>query len=102
MSVSQERKFFRIIILLVLLSLLWILFAPGSGLLSFFTKRAELNSLEKETALLSDANNTLQNEIDRLQDDPLYLEKVARSKFDMLKENERIYDFSKETKKKKN
>jgi len=39
----------------------------------------------------------IQAEIDGLQDDPEYLEEVARKEYGLLKKNERVYDFSKDS-----
>lgn len=96
MSTGQERRFIRIVFVFLLLSILWVFFAPGAGLLSLFTKKARLNKLENETARMEEENRVLQKDIDRLLNDPAYLEKVARNKFKLLKENEKVYDFSRE------
>lgn len=99
MSTNQERRYLRIIFILVVMSLLWILFAPGAGLFSFFTKRGELKDIEKETTLMEVENKTLEKDIENLLHDPEYLEEVARKDFELLKKNEKVYDFSKEDKK---
>ncbi len=97
----QEGRVIKIIIALVLLALLWILFAPGSGVVSLISKRSELKKLEQDTAKIEQQINELQNDIDRLHNDPEYLEDIARREFGLLKKNETVYDFSKEQTEKK-
>lgn len=85
----------KIIAALLVLAVLWILFAPGSGLVTYMTKRSELKKLEQETAKISEENSNLQKDIERLQNDPEFLERIARKDHGLLKKNERIFDFSK-------
>jgi cell division protein FtsB len=40
------------------------------------------------------SNEELRLEIERLQNDRAYLERIAREEHGMLKENERVFDFS--------
>ena len=46
-------------------------------------------------------NKEISEAIERLQSDEEYLEQVAREEHGMLKENEMVFDFGKEKKKKK-
>jgi len=94
-SPRQQGCLFKLIFALALAAVLWILFSPGTGLLSLMRHRAELGRLQEKTAELEKENNDLQKEIDRLQNDPGYLEKVARKEYGLLKKNERVFDFSK-------
>jgi cell division protein FtsB len=48
-----------------------------------------------ENKRLAEENKALQKEIDRLQDDPAFLEEKARKEYGMLKENEVLYIFKK-------
>lgn len=84
----------KIVLVLLLFALLWIVFAPGSGVVALMSKRSELAKRQKETAQIQQQIEDLQSHIDRLQNDPLYLEDVARKDFGLLKKNERVYDFS--------
>ncbi len=94
-SPKQERLFYRIVAFLVLIALLWIVFAPGSGLFGYYRSRAKLTQLQNDVSLLEKENSQLRTENDRLRNDPVYLEKIAREKYNLLKKNERVFDFSK-------
>lgn len=96
-SQEQGRKL-KIILALVLVAVMWIIFSPGTGLLSLMGQRSELTQLQQKTAELEKENSELQAEIDRLQNDTEYLEEVARKEYGLLRKNERVFDFSKSSK----
>ena len=91
----QQLWLRRAIGLLVLFALAWLLFFPGSGLLTIFSKREEVQALQAETEHLEKDNAHLQEGIDKMKNDPAHLEEVARRDFGLLKPNERVYDFAK-------
>jgi len=94
LSPAQENQLIKIIFILLAAAFLWILFAPGSGVVTLLGKRSELKKLQQETAEIEQQVNTLQKDIDRLENDPAYLEDIARRDYDLLKKNEKVYDFS--------
>jgi len=100
-SAEEKVRVKKIIALIVVISFLWLFFAPGLGIVSYMKKKAELKRVENEATELKKANVKLQEEIDKLLTDPVYLEKLAREKYDLLKPNEKVYDFSKKSKKSK-
>lgn len=79
---------------LVVVALIWVLLAPGSGVLSLWKKREELQRLEKQTVQLEEENEILRKDIDRLQNDPEYLEEIARKQYGLLKKNEQVFEFA--------
>ncbi len=95
LSSVQEGRVIKIVCALVIIALLWIFFAPGAGIVTLISKRAELKKLQKQTAQIEQQIDVLQKKIDRLNNDPSYLEDVARKEFGLLKRNEKVYDFSK-------
>lgn len=79
---------------------LWILFAPGRGLISYLQLRREVATLTEENTRLQGKMAELNAEMQKLKSDNAYLEQVARGKYGMLKKDEMIFDFSKPPKKK--
>jgi len=100
-SPQQEGCLLKLIFALAVAAVLWIIFSPGTGLLFLMGHRAELEQLQEKTAELEKENSDLHAEIDRLQNDPEYLEEVARKEYGLLKKNERVFDFSKSSPAKK-
>jgi len=94
LSPLQINRLWRAAALIALLGLAWLLFSPGNGLLSVFSTKSELRKLQAETAELSKENAVLKIEIDKMKNDPAYLEEVARRDFGLLKPNERVFDFT--------
>ncbi len=98
---QQEGLLIKIILALLLAAVLWVVFSPGGGLLLLKGQRSDLEQLEKEITELELENHDLQAEIDGLRNDPEYLEEVARKEYGLLKKNERVYDFSRNSRSKK-
>lgn len=97
----QRRRLLRISCAVILIALLWLVFAPGRGLFSLSRQRSELAELEAKKEILLQENAKMSRDIDRLQNDKVYLEQVAREEYGMLKKNEIVFDFGKEKKGKK-
>jgi cell division protein FtsB len=94
LSPIQESRYYKIVIIFIVLALLWVVFSPGSGLLTLWRKRSELHSMQQQNVVLEEENAQLQQIIDKLQNDPVYLEEVARREHNLLKKNERVFEFS--------
>ncbi len=77
----------------MVLALLWLIFSPGSGILAIWRKRSEQKNLQQQNIQLEEENSRLQKEIDKLQNDPGYLEEIARREHNLLKKNERVFEF---------
>lgn len=90
----QENRLLKIIIALIVVAVLWLLFAPGTGVYSLVKMRSRTAALEQQTETLMQTNEELRAEIERLKNDEAYLEQVAREKYGLLKKNERVFDFS--------
>ncbi|MEE4135236.1 MAG: septum formation initiator family protein [Desulforhopalus sp.] len=93
-SPLQKERLVRLFGALLIVILAWLFFAPGAGILAWWSKRSELSTLEGETSQLEAANTLLQEDIDRLADDPAYLEELARKEHNLLRKNEQVFDFS--------
>lgn len=90
----QQNRLLKISLLIVCVMLLWLLFAPGTGVFGLLKLRQETARLERQTEELIKSNEVLRAEIDRLKNDPDYLERIAREKYGLLKKNEQMFDFS--------
>jgi len=95
LSVQEKKLLSYVGLFLVSLLVLWVFFAPDRGLLSLYKTKKEIQSLQAENSKLAEKNRELQAEIDRLHNDPEYLEEKARKEYGMLKENEVLYIFKK-------
>lgn len=93
-SSLQKTRLIKIVVLLVTIALAWLIFAPDSGLWALLRQHSRLTELERKTSQLEQDNRELEKEINRLKNDPSYLEEVARREHGLLKKNEYIYDFS--------
>lgn len=103
LSPNQESLYRRLVVGLVVLVFLWLLFAPQTGLFALLRQRSELKSLQQETQGLVEENEALRKEVDRIKNDDDYLEEISRRDYDMVKDNEIVFEFSsgKEKKEKK-
>tara|TARA_Y100000996_G_scaffold402531_1_gene374588 strand:+ start:1724 stop:2044 length:321 start_codon:yes stop_codon:yes gene_type:complete len=72
------------------------------GFLRYLKLKKEYISLDKELQILLLQQNTLRSEIDQLQTNQDYIEKIAREKFMMVKPGERVYRVKEEKKIDKN
>jgi|GEM_PF-445973 len=83
------------------IALLWVIFAPRMGVYSLLRQRSTVNRLRLENVELEQKNAFLQKEIERIQNDPDYFEKMARDKYGLLRENEMVFEFPPSKKDKK-
>jgi cell division protein FtsB len=93
LSPIQKKRLVIAGICLLFSSLLWLIFAPRMGLYTVWSQHSKLSRLQAENVQIKQKNASLQKEIDRIQNDPHYLEKLARER-GLLKENETVFDFS--------
>ncbi len=100
LSPTQLKQLLRISACLLVLVLLWIVFAPGRGIFFLHQQKKDLAALKVEQKKLIQENIEMEKDIKRLQSDEVYLEQVAREEYGMLKENEMVFDFAKKKKKK--
>lgn len=70
---------------------IWMLFFDRNNLPLQFQRIRELNKLEKSEQLLSKQILETRKELDQLKNNPATLEKYAREKYLMKKENEDLY-----------
>jgi cell division protein FtsB len=83
----------RFLLLLILASVLYIYFGGNYGFLRLLSLKKEKGSIILETKRLQAQNMDLELEKEKLKNDPFYIEKVARERYGMAKEDEVIYKF---------
>ena len=77
------------VIFVLLFGLFIVLLAPRMVQVQSLRKRSE--NLDKDLRRLKKENQFLEYELKLLRDDPVYLERVARQKFNKAKEGEIVY-----------
>jgi cell division protein FtsB len=101
LSPLQQKKLYRISLLLVVIFLLVLFFAPGKGLFFLRRQKMQVVALNVEKQKLVEKNNVMREEIKRVTTDVRYLEEVAREQHGLLKKDEMVFDFSPKEQKKR-
>ncbi|PID76332.1 MAG: hypothetical protein CSB24_07250 [Deltaproteobacteria bacterium] len=101
LSPIQKKQYRKAVAAMIIFSVLWVLFAPGTSISTLRGQRAELASLQNKTKALAQEKEQLKKEIKRIQTDTRYLEEVARKDHLLARENEAIFEFSPPEKNKK-
>jgi len=97
----RKYKFLMLSAILLCLTLgLWVYFAPY-GVYNYLSLQSKFKKVSSEVVNLREQNQALREEIQQIKNDPDYLEKIARQKYNLLKKNELIFDFSKRKNQKK-
>lgn len=86
---SSGKNTTAVVVLILLGAVFIALLAPRVIQVSKLRERSD--KLERELRELKKQNNELETELRLLKDDPVYLEKVARSQFNKAKEGEVVY-----------
>jgi cell division protein FtsB len=88
-----DKRFFLVVCLIsFLVSVSWLLFSPN-GVLNYYNIEKKLQLVQVENRKLKAENEQLKVEIKKLNQDPTYLEKVARKDFGLIKKNEMVFSF---------
>ena len=99
----KKPVYFNYYISLVVATFLIVLLVFNDfGLLQYFTLKKEYSSLDKELQALLLQQNNLRSDIDKLQTNQDYIEKISREKFMMVRPGERVYRVKEEKKIDKN
>ncbi|GAB4369032.1 MAG: hypothetical protein Kow0042_10510 [Calditrichia bacterium] len=88
---SRKRGILRWIIMAFLVALFVIFFTGSRSLIELYSLNRERNELIQKKEYLLMQNEQLNEEIQKLQSDEDYIEKIAREKFNMKKKNEDVY-----------
>lgn len=82
-----KNKFF----LVTLAFLVWMIFFDRNDLFSQYEYRKQVSKLEKERDFYKKETDQVNKELDELTSDPQQLEKFAREKYLMKKDNEDVF-----------
>mgnify|MGYP000415504532 CR=1 FL=1 len=93
LTLTERRLIRRILIVLTIVAVAWFVFAPNRGLIQYHRLQKQVDTLARENKVLAERNDELHLEIERLRTDDAYLEELARQKYDLLRENETVYEF---------
>lgn len=100
LSPLQRSRLIKITILLSVFAVTWLLFAPNMGILSMQEERSRLEELHQQKARLEQENAALREQIERIESDIEYFERIAREKHGLIRKNEILFDFEKSKDKK--
>lgn len=100
LSPLQRSRLIKIVVILVVIAVSWLLLAPEMGLISMHRERSRLEALEQQKTRLEQENAALLQEIERIESDIEYFEKIAREKHGLLKKNEMLFDFGEDNNRK--
>ena len=87
---SDRQKILLSIVIALLFSLLVFIMFSDSGLADLFKLKSERDRLLQENARLKRENLTMYRMIERLKNDPEYIESIARKELGMIKKGEVI------------
>jgi len=87
---SDRQKILLFSVIMVLFSLLLFIMFSDNGLADLFKLKSEKDRLVQENIRLKRENLTMYRTIERLKNDPEYIESVARKELGMIKKGEVI------------
>lgn len=89
----KKQKLLNLIYIFILIFLILFLFFNKYGLIKYFELKKEIREIEIQIEKSKQEINDLDSSIDLLQKSDAELEKIAREKFLMQKENEKAFKF---------
>lgn len=99
LSPLQQKKLTRVVLVLFMLAICWLLFAPNMGVVSLQRENSRLDALIQQKSQLEQENAELRQEITKIKDDIDHFERLAREKHGLLRKNEILFDFDEQKKK---
>jgi cell division protein FtsB len=87
---NSWRRIFRLAIVFFLL-LLFLSFYNEGGWKQVWVFKQEIKKIEQQIASLQQENRVLATEIQKLKNDPYYLEKIAREKLGLVRPGEKVF-----------
>ena len=90
MGIDNKQKILISFCILTLFSMLLFILFSDKGLSDLFKLKSERDRLVNQNVQLKKENDTLYRTIERLRNDPEYIESVARKELGMIKKDEVI------------
>lgn len=90
----MKKRLGRIAFLIVAAAFVYFFFTGKDGLIGIYGLHRKTEAMQEEMRQLDREIDSLRTEIERLQSDTAYIEKIAREKLGMARENERVYIFT--------
>ena len=88
---TTKQNIMLSIVILILFSLLLLIIFGDNGLVDFVLIKGEKNSLIEKNEKLNQANLNMYREIDRLKNDPKFVENVVRQELGVIGKDEVIF-----------
>ena len=88
---APRRKMYRFLWALPALWFVYLFFAGDSGYLQIRERSREIEAMQGEIATVRVENRRLTAEVEMLQNDLAIIERIARERYGMVKENETVY-----------
>ncbi|MEW6219076.1 MAG: septum formation initiator family protein [Thermodesulfobacteriota bacterium] len=96
---SEDRRLVAVGTGILILLLGWLLAGPY-GLWQLYDVHRQRAQVTAQIEDSSRAVAELSQELEKLENDPAFLEQIARNRFGLVRPNEVVYDFSKTSRKK--
>lgn len=87
----KGKKVLRWVSGIIVLTILFIFLSGNRSLIKLYSLYQEKNKLKMQKEKLLEQQKNLEEEIEKLKTDKDYMEKVAREKYNMKKEDEEVY-----------
>jgi cell division protein FtsB len=91
--VIRRKRFILLLILTALFGFLQVIVFGDNGYFDLLHLKADHHTLKETTARLNQENQQLYRTIDRLKNDPVYVENLARRELGMIQSNELVFTF---------
>jgi len=82
-------------LLALLMALVFVILFSENGVFDYIKLRRQIAAVDTSIKRLEDENVALKGQIDRIQKDDRYLEDVAREKYGLIGEGEKVYRIEK-------
>ncbi len=93
-KIKKYKPLICFICICLIATLYWVLYAPY-GAVEYSQIDSDIKKLSSDIEMLSNQNNAMKEEINKLQNDSQYVEDIARKDLGLLKKNELVFEFKK-------